>query len=159
MAENLKWVLKDTDGRVSGPYTTQIIIHLINTGLIAGEEVVAIYPGGNWFPISQQPEFYDRLLDAISEHESPQNQDDDGDNDKTTDVLQFPTLSPTAKPEAQNPSEAVTAAHNADAAQGPSRSHSSGRSSASKKSSRRKKRRAASAADVVIELVNINKLV
>jgi tetratricopeptide (TPR) repeat protein len=66
MEQKRRWIIKGYDGRVRGPYATAKLIHKINLGEITGEEMIALYPGGNWFPISQEPEFYDRLLDALS---------------------------------------------------------------------------------------------
>ncbi len=37
----------------------------ISNGELAGDERVALYPGTEWVPISQDPDFYDRLLELL----------------------------------------------------------------------------------------------
>ncbi|NJM10287.1 MAG: hypothetical protein HC883_05355, partial [Bdellovibrionaceae bacterium] len=43
---------------------------MIGRGEFSGEEFIAHYPGGKWIPISQDPQFYDKLLDVISNDEN-----------------------------------------------------------------------------------------
>ncbi len=64
-----KWIIRDTAGRITGPFTTEKILYMIGRGEFNGEESVALYPGGAWIPISQEPQFYDKLLDALAEAE------------------------------------------------------------------------------------------
>lgn len=64
--EGRKWIVKDGEGRIYGPFNTSKILRQIDKGYFAGGELVALYPGGNWIPISKAPEFYDRLLDVLA---------------------------------------------------------------------------------------------
>ncbi|MCB0408378.1 MAG: hypothetical protein KDD34_09250, partial [Bdellovibrionales bacterium] len=61
-----KWVVKLEDGRLKGPYTTARVLEKIELGAFGGDELIALYPGGNWFPISRDPVFYDKLLEVLS---------------------------------------------------------------------------------------------
>lgn len=61
-----EWIVKTEDGRIRGPYTTQKVLEKISQGVFSGEEQISQYPGGKWFPISQDPEFYDKLLEVLS---------------------------------------------------------------------------------------------
>lgn len=86
-SEKRRWVVKDSDGRVRGPYSTEKVIHKINGGDLSGEELIAIYPGGSWFPISQEPEFYDRLLEVLSGlDKSTSGSATEDDSEQRTDV-------------------------------------------------------------------------
>ena len=65
--KEIKWVVKDGRGRLLGPFPTDKVLEYISQGRLTGDEQVARYPGGNWIPIAQDPQFYDRLLSALSE--------------------------------------------------------------------------------------------
>lgn len=60
-----KWIVRDHEGRIFGPFSTQKILNQIERGTYSGSEQVALYPGGSWIAISQAPEFYDKLLDVL----------------------------------------------------------------------------------------------
>lgn len=60
-----RWLVKDTDGRVRGPFFTDDILRRIRAGELTGEEQIALYPSADWSPISNEPEFYDKLLAAL----------------------------------------------------------------------------------------------
>lgn len=60
-----KWLIKDRDGRVRGPFYTDDILARISRGEFTGEEFIALYPSTNWIPISNDPQFYDQLLDSL----------------------------------------------------------------------------------------------
>src|SRR4051812_10289118 len=64
-----KWIIKDAEGRILGPFTTEKILYKIGRGEFDGQEFVALHPSGDWIPISQDPQFYDRLLESLSENE------------------------------------------------------------------------------------------
>ncbi len=93
--QKTRWILKDADGRVRGPYSTEKIIHKINSGDFNGEEFISHYPGGRWFPISQEPQFYDRLLDVLSGQSAP----DDETLEKTKVEFAKSHVSQTLKPD------------------------------------------------------------
>lgn len=69
MADNPKrWIVKDSEGLLKGPFSTEEILERISSGAISGDEMISIYPGANWYPISQDEHFYDRLLEVLSGH-------------------------------------------------------------------------------------------
>lgn len=75
MDEARRWILKDENGQIRGPFSTRKMIRLINEGAFSGDELIAIYPGNKWFPMSQEPEFFDHLLEALSsEGDKPEEQ-------------------------------------------------------------------------------------
>ena len=49
-----------------GPFSTEQVVDLINAGHLDGEEEIARYPGTEWFPITQDPQFYDKLIEILS---------------------------------------------------------------------------------------------
>ncbi len=61
-----KWIVKDGEGRIYGPFATEKVLRQIEKGYFAGGEMIAKYPGGSWIPISKAPEFYDKLLDVLA---------------------------------------------------------------------------------------------
>lgn len=64
--ENKKrWLIRDPDGRVRGPFYTDEILRKIASGTITGEEMIALYPGTDWIAISKDPDFYDKLLSSL----------------------------------------------------------------------------------------------
>ena len=77
-----RWIIKDEAGRISGPFTTEKILYKISRGEFRGEESIAHYPGGRWVPISQDPQFYDKLLDVLAEKE-------DRPVTSNTDIFEF----------------------------------------------------------------------
>ena len=61
----VQWVLRSDQGKLRGPFITQVVLKMIREGQVSGEEKIARYPGGKWISISQEPEFYDHLLGAL----------------------------------------------------------------------------------------------
>ena len=59
------WVLRSDQGKLRGPFNTQVVLKMIREGQVSGEEKIARYPGGKWIPISKEPEFYDSLLGVL----------------------------------------------------------------------------------------------
>lgn len=70
MSSKKQWIIKLKDGRIRGPLETQKVLELIQEGLLTGEESISKYPGSNWFPITHDPEFYDQLLQALTEQQT-----------------------------------------------------------------------------------------
>jgi tetratricopeptide (TPR) repeat protein len=64
--ENQLWMIRDGAGRIIGPYNTEKVLDLIRELILTGDEFIALYPSGDWIPITKRPEFYDLLLEAIS---------------------------------------------------------------------------------------------
>ena len=60
------WIVKDVEGKIFGPFSTEQVLEQIDKNYFLGGESVAPYPGGRWTAISKAPEFYDRLLDVIA---------------------------------------------------------------------------------------------
>ncbi len=60
-----RWIVKESEGKIWGPYSTDQILEQIDRGYYVGGEQVATFPGGQWVAISKSPEFYDRLLDVL----------------------------------------------------------------------------------------------
>jgi tetratricopeptide (TPR) repeat protein len=65
-----RWIIKDSSGRITGPFTTEKILYKIGRGEFTGEESIAYYPGGKWMAISTDPQFYDRLLEVLAAKEN-----------------------------------------------------------------------------------------
>jgi tetratricopeptide (TPR) repeat protein len=61
-----KWIVRDGDGKIFGPFSTDQVLAEIDRGSFQGSEQIATYPGGEWIAISRSPEFYDRLLDVLA---------------------------------------------------------------------------------------------
>lgn len=66
------WILQNDDGHTKGPFSTKQILKYIQEGVFSGSEKVAKFPDGKWQPISQEPEFYDMLLDTLQNLANPQ---------------------------------------------------------------------------------------
>jgi tetratricopeptide (TPR) repeat protein len=62
-----KWIVKDSSGKIFGPFSSAQVLVEIDKGYFIGEEMIATYPGGSWRAISKAPEFYDRLLDVLAQ--------------------------------------------------------------------------------------------
>ena len=71
-----RWIVKESEGKIWGPYSTAQILEQIDRGYYVGGEQVASFPGGQWVPISKTPEFYDRLLDVLVQEGKQQRQDE-----------------------------------------------------------------------------------
>lgn len=63
----VQWVLKSPYGDESGPFSTEVIIHMISQGSLQGNERIKKYPYGKWIEISRQGEFYDSLLKVLED--------------------------------------------------------------------------------------------
>ncbi|WP_413289552.1 tetratricopeptide repeat protein [Bdellovibrio sp. HCB337] len=61
----IHWIVRTTGGQTKGPYTTEALLKLIGEGVFSGSEMVSRYPGGQWSQLSQEPQFYDKLLEAL----------------------------------------------------------------------------------------------
>lgn len=61
----IHWIIKTPNGQIKGPYATDALLRLISEGFFSGAEMVSRYPGGEWSLLSQEPQFYDRLLEAL----------------------------------------------------------------------------------------------
>jgi tetratricopeptide (TPR) repeat protein len=91
MPENIKqWIIKSTDGKIQGPYSTKKIIELIGYSALTGLELIATYPGGSWFLISQEPEFYDHLLDVLEGRDEGVQKIKDSQESKVTEKSKQP---------------------------------------------------------------------
>lgn len=66
MSQNRRWIIRDTSGHIEGPFTTEKVLYKIGRGEFSGEEFIALFPDGKWISISQDPQFYDKLLEVLS---------------------------------------------------------------------------------------------
>ncbi len=66
MNQSQKWIVKDSEGKIWGPFVYEKLIRQIENSYYHGEELVATYPGGTWIKMSKHPEFYDKLLESLS---------------------------------------------------------------------------------------------
>ncbi len=94
------WIVRDPEGKIFGPFNTDQVLVQIDRGYFMGGEDVALYPGGRWIPISNTPEFYDRLLDALAQ--------EGADRKPDTRETKIPTTKATGKPPADDQSEVAT---------------------------------------------------
>lgn len=60
-----KWIIKNKEGIVRGPYSTDQVLQQITSAEITGDEQISLFPQTDWQPISSEPEFYDRLLEFL----------------------------------------------------------------------------------------------
>lgn len=67
---NRRWIIRNAAGRIDGPFTTEKVLYMIGRQEFSGEEHIAHYPGGKWIPISQDPQFFDKLLEVLAENDS-----------------------------------------------------------------------------------------
>lgn len=66
MSKNeILWIVKTSSGQVRGPYSTDSLLRLITEGVFSGTEFVSRYPGGQWTLLSQEPQFYDKLIEVL----------------------------------------------------------------------------------------------
>jgi tetratricopeptide (TPR) repeat protein len=79
---NRRWIIRDAAGQIDGPFTTEKILYKIGRGEFGGDEYIALYPNGKWIPISQDPQFYDKLLEILSDDPNEEVKED-------THVLEF----------------------------------------------------------------------
>lgn len=95
MGDQKGWIVKDSEGRLRGPYGTQAILDKIAGGEFTGEEQIATYPGGHWIPISSDPQFYDHLLEALY---GQANEADDWADEDPSAHLSFDPEDPLKRP-------------------------------------------------------------
>lgn len=69
MSDDKRWMIKNPDGTLRGPLTTEKVLSLISKGDLSGEEMISIYPGAKWMPLSKDPVFYDRLLEILEQEQ------------------------------------------------------------------------------------------
>ncbi|MGE3757747.1 MAG: tetratricopeptide repeat protein, partial [Pseudobdellovibrionaceae bacterium] len=84
---HIQWLIKNKNGKISGPYSTEAVLKLISQNIFTGNEEVSLYPGGKWMEISREPQFYDQLLSAL-EGLVKKNPDEEKMNAET--VIQVP---------------------------------------------------------------------
>ncbi|RME15041.1 MAG: hypothetical protein D6797_07520 [Bdellovibrio sp.] len=65
MSQN-KWLIRDLEGLIHGPFSTREVVRKIQNGDFSGEEMISLFPGGQWKSLSQEESFYDVLLDQLS---------------------------------------------------------------------------------------------
>lgn len=95
---NVTWVIRNSEGQLKGPYSTEAILRMISEGVFSGDEMISKQPGGQWQKISREPEFYDKLLEAL---EGVVNVDANVGRKMEAETVIMPM--PSAKPQATNP--------------------------------------------------------
>ncbi len=60
-----QWIIRESSGKVIGPYTKEAIHNLIARGVMDGEEKIARHPGGEWVALATIPEFYDLVIESL----------------------------------------------------------------------------------------------
>jgi tetratricopeptide (TPR) repeat protein len=73
-ADQRKWIVRDINGKIFGPFSTEDLNAQIDRAYIVGSEQIAVYPEGRWAPISNSSEFSDRILDALANEARPSSQ-------------------------------------------------------------------------------------
>lgn len=89
----VKWIIKSEEGLVRGPFSTKDVLKMIESMELTGDEFVARYPGGEWYEISRENSFYDKLLEALSANWSTpvaENTYDEKDDSEEIDKSQTP---------------------------------------------------------------------
>lgn len=116
-ANDKRWIVKDSEGHLFGPYSTEKILYKISKGDFTGDEQIAAYPGGQWYSISRESQFYDKLLELFSGQSDTKASPDDSDDDESLTppvvLAPNPTPSPPKKQISAGPSpgpKSVTAA-------------------------------------------------
>ncbi|MDZ4677356.1 MAG: tetratricopeptide repeat protein [Oligoflexia bacterium] len=66
VAQVKKWIVRSSDGHIYGPFEAHKVGELLGKGVFSGEEQVAIYPAGDWIPMSSETELYNLVLQALS---------------------------------------------------------------------------------------------
>ena len=74
--QSQQWMVKDLEGKLSGPHSMKEMIHFIHIGKFIGAEKISKYPGGLWKTLSKCPEFYDPLFFALANKNLPQTIED-----------------------------------------------------------------------------------
>ncbi len=72
MSENtIQWMIRGEKGQIRGPYTMAQVLKYISEGHLTGSEFIAKFPDGEWSMISRDPEFYDKILEALERQITP----------------------------------------------------------------------------------------
>jgi tetratricopeptide (TPR) repeat protein len=152
-----KWIIRDTAGRITGPFTTEKILYMIGRGEFTGEEQVAFYPGGKWIAMSKEPRFYDKLLESLTDQEKHipssaaelSHQRDEPKTEINVSMKRQPQQPPPPEPESEEENTGTseptpthtTVGDTATGSSAGSKSKSKSRSKSKNRSSRKKKKR------------------
>ncbi len=60
-----KWIIRIGNSPTQGPFSTAEVIERIKDGDLFGEEMVALFPDGQWKRLSQEPTFFSLILDVL----------------------------------------------------------------------------------------------
>ncbi len=66
--QNHQWNLKDSQGKVSGPYTKEALLNLISRGALLGDEMISQHQTSQWVPLVSVSEFYDLLIETMEKN-------------------------------------------------------------------------------------------
>ncbi|MCC6276972.1 MAG: tetratricopeptide repeat protein [Oligoflexia bacterium] len=81
-SQHKKWIVRNHDGHIYGPFEPAKIRELLLKGVFSGEEQVANYPAGDWMAMSAEAELYEFVLEAIG-NRSPKVSPADKKEEKT----------------------------------------------------------------------------
>lgn len=60
-----KWILRIGNSPTQGPFSTEEVIQRIQDGELFGEEMIAVFPDGQWKRLSQEPKFVSLILEIL----------------------------------------------------------------------------------------------
>lgn len=60
-----QWILRIFNSPTQGPFSTNQIIQKISDGELFGEEMIAVFPDGQWRRLSQEPTFFSYILEVL----------------------------------------------------------------------------------------------
>jgi tetratricopeptide (TPR) repeat protein len=60
-----KWILRIANSPTQGPFSTAKVIQKINDGELLGEEMIAVFPDGQWRRLSQEQTFFSHILEVL----------------------------------------------------------------------------------------------
>ena len=92
-----KWLIKNSRGKIQGPFNTADVVKLLQKGQITEDDFIAAYPSNDWIPISHNPDFYDILLSIISDDHT-----DPIDSEPEAEKLKPPPIEKKHKPKKEN---------------------------------------------------------
>lgn len=95
---SIQWLIKTESERQLGPYSTEAVLKLIADGALTGTEKIKRYPDGKWTAISREPDFYDKLLEALEEIPKIKDEKKQHDKYEAETVIGKPPSSPLPSP-------------------------------------------------------------
>jgi tetratricopeptide (TPR) repeat protein len=60
-----KWYVKNLQQQVFGPMTNEEVLAQIQSGFFLGQELIASITDGKWLPITQNPQFFEAIVEGL----------------------------------------------------------------------------------------------